>query len=295
MEVGAPLDRVVDEVPAHRVAARPVEVERRAPRSAVPVGEVRSVLRKDVALGTQVVVDDVEYDGEAARVGGVDQSPEPVGAAVARLGCVGEHAVVAPVARPGELGDGHELDRRDPQVGQRVETVDGRVERARVGEGPDVQLVDHIFAQRAPPPPGVRPREVGIDHRGLAVDSVGLGTRRGIGELVVGSDCEPVARTGPEPVDEYRVIAGGTPEHLEAAWARRGDDHLDAGSGRRPYRELDATIVRPCAQARHARSTSGVSNTTPSGGSVNVSDHQYSCTGAGCASTPPRLPTPEPP
>ena len=51
-----------------------VEVDRRAPGRLVPVGEG---MRRDGvevgALGPEMVVDDVEQDHQAARVGGVDQ------------------------------------------------------------------------------------------------------------------------------------------------------------------------------------------------------------------------------
>jgi hypothetical protein len=45
-----------------------------------------------------------------------------------------------------ELGDGHELDMRDAELGQRREPARGGLERALGGEGADVQLVEHGVA-----------------------------------------------------------------------------------------------------------------------------------------------------
>src|SRR5436853_331881 len=50
-----PLQGVVDEEPAHVVAVRPVEVQRRAPRRLVAVGKVRSELGEVVPLRAEVV------------------------------------------------------------------------------------------------------------------------------------------------------------------------------------------------------------------------------------------------
>ena len=71
-----PVQRVVDEEFAHRAARVAVEVDRRAPRRVVLGGEeLRRVGVQPVAVGTEVVVDDVEQHAEAARVRRVDEAP----------------------------------------------------------------------------------------------------------------------------------------------------------------------------------------------------------------------------
>ena len=92
-----PLQRVVNEEPAHVVAVRAVEIERQSPRRLVAVGEVRAVLAEIVSLGTEVVVDDVEEDGQAARVTGVDETLQRDRSAVRLLRRADVDAVVAPV------------------------------------------------------------------------------------------------------------------------------------------------------------------------------------------------------
>ena len=61
-----------------------------------------------------MVVDDVEEYGEAEPVRGVDETSQVVGRAVAARRREQRHAVVAPVARPGKVGDRHQLDRVTP-------------------------------------------------------------------------------------------------------------------------------------------------------------------------------------
>ena len=129
-ELLEPHQRVAAEVPADLVAPRPVVVDRLAPRRAVPVREVRAEPVQDVALGPEVVVDDVEDHGHPAFVAPLDEPPQPGRAAVGVMDGVREDAVVAPVPRAGELGHRHQLDRVHADRGEMVEVADQPVERA---------------------------------------------------------------------------------------------------------------------------------------------------------------------
>jgi hypothetical protein len=172
MEVVDPADRVLDEVPPHVVAPGVGDVHRVAPRRAIGVGEVRPVPCEHVALGAHVVVDDVEHDGEAEPVGGVDEAGEAIGAAVGMLHGVGEHAVVAPVASAGELGDRHHLDRGDAEFAQSGKVTDRGVEGALGGERADVHLVEHGVGELDTGPGVVVPSEHRlVDHRRRPVDA----------------------------------------------------------------------------------------------------------------------------
>src|SRR5439155_349292 len=84
-----------------------------------PVGAVRPVFREVIALGAEVVVDDVEEDGEPGRVARVHQATEPARAAIGRLRSVEVDAIVTPVTPARELGDVHQLDRRQAPDRQR--------------------------------------------------------------------------------------------------------------------------------------------------------------------------------
>src|SRR5262249_37677729 len=136
-----PHERVVDDEPPHLVAAAPVVVDRWAPRSAVPLGEVRTKLPQEVADRAEVVVDDVEQYAKAPCVAGVHQALEPVRAAVRVMRGVEGRAVVAPPAVTPELPHRHQLDGRDAEADEMGQAFDGGVESALGGEGSDVQLV----------------------------------------------------------------------------------------------------------------------------------------------------------
>src|SRR5439155_19429236 len=123
--------RVLDEVAPDAGTVRAVEVEGASPWGLVAIREVRPELGKVVPFGPEMVVDDVEEDGEALRVAGVHEAAQPLRTAVGRLRRVEVNAVVAPVARAGELGDRHELHRGDPQLGRPREMRAHGFERAR--------------------------------------------------------------------------------------------------------------------------------------------------------------------
>ena len=85
----------------------------------VAVGHVRRIeLRQIRAFGAEVVVDDVEDDGDVQPVGGIDEGAQIVGPAVVARRRIQADAVVAPVAGAGEFGDRHQLDGRDAEVVQ---------------------------------------------------------------------------------------------------------------------------------------------------------------------------------
>src|ERR1700730_2145318 len=69
MKLLQPVKRVVYEKIAHRPALRAVEINGCAPRRLAAVGEeIASDCRQVIPLGAKVVVDDVEKNGETARV-----------------------------------------------------------------------------------------------------------------------------------------------------------------------------------------------------------------------------------
>ena len=128
---------------------------------------------------------------------GVDQRLQLLRPAVRRVGRVRQHAVVAPVALAGEVGERHQLDRGDAEVDQRLQLL----RRAGVGalgrEGADVQLVDHRLAPR-PAGPGVVAPLVGlrVDHLARPVDVLGLEARGRVGNQQLAVDAVAVARAG---------------------------------------------------------------------------------------------------
>ena len=130
-----------------------------------------------------MVVDDVEEDGERARVAGIDEALEGIGRAVRFMRGEEVDAVVAPALDSGEGVDGHQLDVGDAEVAEIVEFGLRGVEGAFGGEGADVQFIKDGGGERRGFPGGVGPREGGvIEKAGGAVDAAGLPGGAGIGE-----------------------------------------------------------------------------------------------------------------
>jgi hypothetical protein len=143
---------------ADRRGPRSVEVDGVAPLVVVLVGEVgRRKLAQIVARRPEMIRDHVEDHAEARRMGGIDEAPEVVRRAIQVRWGKHVHAVVAPPEAPVELGDRHDLEARDPEVGERFQFVDrggpcsGRRERA------DMQLVEHLIPEHDTAPGLVAP------------------------------------------------------------------------------------------------------------------------------------------
>ena len=197
MEVAHPARRALQHPFADAVGALAVEVDRLAPRRLVALGEERPEgLERLHAARADVVVDDVEDDAQARAVGGVDEARQAVRAAVGRVRGREVDAVVAPAVVAGELGDRHELDVGDAQLGQRRQPRRGGLEGPLGGEGADVQLVEHGVAQRRGAEAAVGPRErARVDHARGPAQPVGLPARGGVGEALA-VEHEPVVVAG---------------------------------------------------------------------------------------------------
>ena len=116
-------------------------------------------------------------------MGGVDQLLELVRAAVGGLGGAQVHAVVAPAAGAGELGDRHQLDHRHAELGERRQVRDRARERALGAERPDVQLVDHRVVQARGAEVAVLPVDaVRVEHPRRPAQPLRLPARAGVGQ-----------------------------------------------------------------------------------------------------------------
>jgi hypothetical protein len=112
-----PVQSIFEEEVAHHVAVRAVEVHGVAPWCLMAARKVvRAEAAEVVAVGAEVVVDDVENHAEPHLMRGIHQAAEVVGRAIAARRREQGDAIVAPVARPGKVGDRHQLERRDPEV-----------------------------------------------------------------------------------------------------------------------------------------------------------------------------------
>ena len=116
MKLRHPVERIINHVRADFVTARPIVVDRAAPRSSVPVRKVWAEVAQIISFRSEVVIHDIQYDGDAPFMAGVDEGSKTLRSAIRGLDCKGKRAVVPPVARAGKLGHRHEFDCRDAQI-----------------------------------------------------------------------------------------------------------------------------------------------------------------------------------
>ena len=186
-----PVTRVVDDQITCTLAALAVEIESFAPLGSVPGAEIAiAEAAQIVAVGTEMVVDDIEDHREPERMCGVDEALEGLVIAVVVKRRKEMHAVVAPTPASGEFRDRQHFDQGDADVLEPGQPLDRCVERACFGEGADVQLVDHLTLQRDSFPVPVAPLiSMRLHEQRRTMRAFGLITRAGIrpGSLAVDS------------------------------------------------------------------------------------------------------------
>ena len=232
-----PIECVVNHEVAHRPAQRSVKIERCAPWRVVPLGkEIRRDCREIISLRAEMVVDDVEKNGEATRVTGLDQPLQVVGPAIAGRRRVKIGAVIAPAAGAGKLGDRHQLDRGGAEVTNMVEVPDRAGEIASLREGAEMEFVqDDLLPGTAAPfggPPEIR---TGIDDLARTVNAFRLAARRRVGIRIAVDDIT-VARAWPGAVGGQAKPAFDLAPHRQDRVAKL---HRDRAGARRPEAEAD--------------------------------------------------------
>ena len=78
--------------------------------------ELRAESRQVRAFGAEMVVDDVDEDGDAESVRAIDERAQILGAAVRARWRKERRTVVTPVAATREIRQRHQLDRGDAQI-----------------------------------------------------------------------------------------------------------------------------------------------------------------------------------
>ena len=150
MKLADPVTRVAEDEIARALRVFAVEVQRLAPVGLVARAEiVRAEAFQVIAVGPEMVVDDVEDDGEAERMRVVDEALERLVVAVYVIRREQLHAVVAPVPAARAFGDRHHFEHRDAELAKVLELLGRGVESALRRECADVQLVDDLAVHLA--------------------------------------------------------------------------------------------------------------------------------------------------
>src|SRR5690348_17906674 len=130
----------------------------------------------------------------------VDKGAEIVRAAIKTRRREQIDAVIAPPKPAGKVGDRHEFEASDPELGERGQFTLRRLPSPLRGEGADMHLVDNELVAATTAPSGIAPLEQArIDDLRGAVRTVRLKVRCGIGIgliAIVGPEAIAHSRTG---------------------------------------------------------------------------------------------------
>ena len=102
-----PEEGIFDKELANRAAHGPIEIDGFAPRCAVPVAKVRAELPQIISFWAEMVVHNIECDGEPMRVRVVHEALKRLRTSITILDGKRVDAVVSPVARARKLCDWH--------------------------------------------------------------------------------------------------------------------------------------------------------------------------------------------
>ena len=119
--VAQPVQRILDRKRAHFAHAI---IDRAAPRRLRFREEFRRIAAEIISLGPEMIIDHVEHDHQPAPMRLVDQRLEILRPAIGAVGRIPQHAVIAPVARSGEIRQRHQLQRRNAGFHEMIEPVD---------------------------------------------------------------------------------------------------------------------------------------------------------------------------
>ena len=208
-------------------------------------------------VGSEVVVDHVEDHAQTKRMGPVDEPTHVVRGAVSVVGREQIDAIVAPAERARELGDRHDLHRRDAQVHESRQAPGRGLPGPLGGEGPQVQLVDDLALEDQAFPCIISPPvKTGIDHLGGAVRPFRLVSRCRVRIRVPPIEPVAIARPVPHARNQPGEVSVTLRFELELFRSRLGprlEEHLDEAALRRPDAEMDPSALDLCADRQPAR------------------------------------------
>jgi hypothetical protein len=160
MIFGHPVKSILNDESPDVITPRPIKVDSRTPWRLITVSKIRRVITEIVSLRPQMVVNDVEKDGQAFPVAGISEILQPVRSAITILGGIKIDAIIPPVPFPRELGHGHQLDGRYPEIlFEIVKKGDDPFERSLLRERPGVDLIENHLSQGDPSPVLIFPLE----------------------------------------------------------------------------------------------------------------------------------------
>ncbi len=117
VELVHPIDWIRQKERPHMAIMLAVEVERVAPRRFVGMVEpVPAVSAQVIPVGAEMIVNNVEQNGEAARMRRIHQRAQILRMSITARGGVNHHPIVSPAAIPCEIPHRHDLDGRRAEI-----------------------------------------------------------------------------------------------------------------------------------------------------------------------------------
>ena len=194
-----PIARIGDEEFARRPGIGTVEIDGLTPFVVVAIGEIGLGERFEiVSVRAEMVVDDVEDDGDPESMGAVDEAAKIHRSAVEPGWCEEVDAVISPAEPAREFPHGHNFEASDTELGKSRQLSRSGFPASVRGEGADMHLVDDELLARPPAPRPVGPSEIlGIDDLRRSVRSFRLEPRRRVGKCPVPSiETQTIAHAG---------------------------------------------------------------------------------------------------
>ena len=203
----------------HRIQPKPVEAVLAQPVQRISDGEVAHlrhaivdgaapgclgvgkegwrIAAEVISFRPEVIIHHVEKHHQPAQMGLIDQRLEIVGTPIAAVRRIPQHAVIAPIARAGEIRQRHQLQRGNPGRHQMIELADHGAVAAFRREGADMGLEQHRLLPRPSAPLGGAPAiSAVIDHLARTRNIVGLKRGGRVGHVDFVIDAELVACAG---------------------------------------------------------------------------------------------------
>ena len=195
-----PIARIGDEEFARRPGIGTVEIDGLTPFVVVAIGEIsRGEQFEIVSVRAEMVVDDVEDDGDPESMGAVDEAAKIHRSAVEPGRCEEVDAVISPTEPAWEFRHGHNFEAGDTELRESRQFTRSGFPASIRREGADMHLVDDELLARPPAPRTVGPSEVSrIDDFRRSMRPFRLKSRRRVWQCgFTPIEAETIAHAGP--------------------------------------------------------------------------------------------------
>jgi hypothetical protein len=154
-----------------------------------------------------MIVDNIESHCQTALVARIHKFFEAFRTSIRILRGERIDAVIAPVAIPRKLSDGHDLDSCYAQIFELIQVWDDGLKDALNSIGPHMDFIEHIIGERHSGPERLFPNKMGVNDLGWPMNALGLELGGWIGTLRGGIETINVPGSGLNLLCQTAVIA----------------------------------------------------------------------------------------